>query len=330
MKRIFGIMFLLGFSPVVLFVLSEPPTLSGAAYVLAPMVLAASLVVSRAWTRRVALAGAALLALPIAVRFATTKRAGDVRAIDRVVDERDIAVNASRAIAYTHFMSDPDVPELPGAMRAAYDEMDRDEGSLPSPFVATYLGLQSPNASDTIEMMRDGDAAVVFLHGSAGNFTLSCWLFARAAARAGMSTACPSTSWAGDWWTRSNEKIVRATISSLRARGKTRIFLAGLSNGGIGASRLAPRLAGEIDGLVLVSGAAPDAGAPGVPTLVVQGRVDGQVSTPMVRSYASRVGAKYVELEAGHFALLVERERASAAITDWLGRASTRRVQAKR
>jgi hypothetical protein len=331
MKRIFGILVLLGFSPVVLFVLSEPPTLSGAAYVLAPMVLAASLVVSHTWARRVAIAGACLVVVPIGVRLVTTKKAGEVRAIDRVVDERDLAVNAARAMAYTHFMSDPDVPELPAAMRAAYDEMDREEGSLPSPFVATYLGLQAPKASDTIELMRDGDAAVVFLHGSAGNFTMSCWLFARAAARAGMSTACPSTSWVGDWWTHANERIVRDTIASLRARGKTRIFLAGLSNGGIGASRLAPRLAGEIDGLVLVSGAAPDAGAPGVPTLVVQGRVDGQVSTPMVRGYASRVGAKYVELEAGHFALLVERERAGGAITDWLTRASAnRRVQARR
>ncbi len=321
MKRIFGILVLLGFSPVVLFVLSGPPTLSGAAYVLAPMVLAASLVASRQWARRLAIAGAALLLVPVGARLLTTKKAGDVRAIDRVVDERDVAVNAARAIAYTHFMSDPDVPELPAAMRAAYDDMDREEGSLPSPFVATYLGLEGPGATDTIELMRDGDAAVVFLHGSAGNFTMSCWLFARAAARAGMSTACPSTSWAGAWWTHANERIVRDTIASLHARGKTRIYLAGLSNGGIGASRLAPRLAGEIDGLVLVSGAAPDAGAPGVSTLVIQGRVDGQVSTPMVRAYATRVGAKYVELDAGHFALLVERERAEAAITDWLTRA---------
>jgi pimeloyl-ACP methyl ester carboxylesterase len=224
-------------------------------------------------------------------------------------------------------MKDPDVPELPDAMRDAYDQMAREEGDLPSPFAATYLGLQRPGASDAIEFMRDGDAAVVFLHGSAGNFTMSCWLFARAASRAGMSTTCPSTTWVGDWWSHPGEKIVRESIASLRARGKKRIYLAGLSNGGIGASRLAPRLADEkIAGLVLVSGAAPDATSAHVPTLVVQGRGDTQVPATVCRAYATRANAKYVELDAGHFALLVEREKAQRAITEWLLRANDARM----
>lgn len=321
MKRILGIVLLVLYAPFPLFVLAGPPTLSGALYVLAPAVLLASLVVPVKWSRRVALASVALFFAPMLARVVFTKPGGDVRAIDRVVDERDMAVNASRAIAYTHFMNDPDVPELPNAMRDAYDQMAREEGDLPSPFAATYLGLQRPGASDAIEFMRDGDAAVVFLHGSAGNFTMSCWLFARAAAKAGVSTTCPSTTWVGDWWSHSGEKIVRDSIASLRARGKKRIYLAGLSNGGIGASRLAPRLADEkLAGLVLVSGAAPDASASGLPTLVVQGRVDAQVSAAVCRAYATRSNAKYVELDAGHFALLVERDKAQRAITDWLQR----------
>jgi hypothetical protein len=320
-KRILGIFLLVAYAPFVLFVFGGPPTLSGALYVLAPAVLIASLVVPQKWSRRVALASVAMLFAPMLARLVFTKPGGDVRAIDRVVDERDIAVNASRAIAYTHFMKDPDVPELPTAMRDAYDQMAREEGDLPSPFAATYLGLQRPGASDAIELMRDGDAAVVFLHGSAGNFTMSCWLFARAAAKAGVSTTCPSTTWVGDWWSHSGEKIVRDSIASLRARGKTRIYLAGLSNGGIGASRLAPRLTDEkLAGLILVSGAAPDASASGMPTLVVQGRGDTQVSAAVVRAYATRANAKYVELDAGHFALLVEREKSQRAITEWLAR----------
>jgi pimeloyl-ACP methyl ester carboxylesterase len=321
MKRIFGIVLLVLYAPFLVFVFAEPPTLSGALYVLAPAVLFASLVVPARWSRRVALASVAVFFAPMLARIVFTKPGGDVRAIDRVVDERDMAVNASRAIAYTHFMNDPDVPALPNAMRDAYDQMTREEGALPSPFAATYMGLQRPGASDAIEFMRDGDAAVVFLHGSAGNFTMSCWLFARAASQAGVSTTCPSTTWVGDWWSTPGEEIVRDSIASLRARGKKRIYLAGLSNGGIGASRLAPRLANEkLAGLVLVSGAAPDARASGLPTLVVQGRGDAQVSAAVVRAYATRANAKYVELDAGHFALLVEREKAQHAITNWLQR----------
>ncbi|HEX4516828.1 MAG TPA: hypothetical protein VH054_24940 [Polyangiaceae bacterium] len=331
MKRILGIVLLVFYAPLPLFVLAAPPTLSGALYVLAPAVLIASLVVPAKWSRRVAIASALTFFVPMFARTVFfTKPGGDVRAIDRVVDERDMAVNASRAIAYTHFMNDPDVPKLPNAMRDAYDQMAREEGDLPSPFAATYLGLQRPGASDAIEFMRDGDAAVVFLHGSAGNFTMSCWLFARAAAKAGVSTTCPSTTWVGDWWSRDGEKIVRESIASLRARGKNRIYLAGLSNGGIGASRLAPRLADEkLAGLVLVSGAAPDARATNLPALVVQGRDDAQISAAVVHAYAARANATYVELAAGHFALLVEREKAQRAITDWLVRnESTRTVAA--
>jgi pimeloyl-ACP methyl ester carboxylesterase len=319
MKRPLGIILFVLYAPFVLFVMTGPPSPSGALYVLAPVVLLAAFVVPRKWSRRTALASVAIFFAPMLARVAFTKPGGDVRAIDRIVDERDMAVNASRAIAYTHFMKDPDVPELPNAMRDAYDLMAQEEGNLPSPFAATYLGLQRPGASDAIEFMRDGDAAVVFLHGSAGNFTMSCWLFARAATQAGLSTTCPSTTWVGDWWSRPGEKIVRDSIASLRARGKTRIYLAGLSNGGIGASRLAPRLADEdLAGLVLVSGAAPDASSSHLPTLVVQGRGDTQVSAAVVRAYATRANAKYVELAAGHFVLLVEREKSQRAITTWL------------
>ncbi len=303
-------------APLVLFVLTEPPSPSGAAYVMGLVAIAASLVVAK---RRVAVAGAALIVVAVAARLVTTTHAaGEARAIDRVIDERDLSVNAARAIAWTRFMKDPDVPLLPDAMRSAYDDMKKEQGDLPSPVVATYLGLERPKASDTIEFVASGKDAVIFLHGYAGNFTMSCFLFARAAARASMTTVCPSTRWVGDWWTHDGETIVKGTIASLRARGFRRIFLAGLSNGAIGASRLAPRFGNEIAGLVLVSGAASDAAAPNVPVLVVQGRDDVQLPASIERAYAARAHAKYVELPAGHFVLLVERERSARAIAEWL------------
>ena len=155
-----------------------------------------------------------------------------------------------------------------------------------------------------------------------GNFTLSCWLL-RARRRESGHGDDVSIDDVGRRLVVGvgREEFVRDAIASLRARGKTRIYLAGLSNGGIGASRLAPRLADEkLAGLVLVSGAAPDARASTVPTLVLQGRNDTQVSAAVVHAYASRSHAKYVEYTAGHFVLLVDRDHVAAAITDWLVR----------
>lgn len=312
-----------------LIVLSEPPTWSGAAYVLGvDSLVAAAIVARRPWARRLMWAGGGLIVATLLVRCAAirggdaismTSGKGSARLVDRVVDERDLSVNAARVIAWTRFMGDPDVPELAGSMRSAYDDMARDEPSAPSPVFATYLGLQSSSAFDAIEIPapRPTEDAVIFLHGYAGNFTMSCWLFATAAKRANMTTVCPSTRWIGDWWRPDGEATVRATLSALRARGMRRVYLAGLSNGAIGASRLATRIDG-LAGLVLVSGAAPDAGAPHIPTLVVHGRTDAQIPAALAHDYAERTGARYVELDAGHFAMLARRARAEDAIASFL------------
>ena len=77
---------------------------------------------------------------------------------------------------------------------------------------------------------------VVCLHGA--GFTGDSYL-ERWAKRLGGShiLACP-TSMAGTWWTRPSEELVFATIKTVRARYRIdpdRIYLTGMSNGGIGA-----------------------------------------------------------------------------------------------
>ena len=111
---------------------------------------------------------------------------------------------------------------------------------------------------------------------------------------------------------------MRRTIALAHARGLDRIYLAGLSNGGIGASRLAPRLRGLIHGLVLVSGAAPEAARGGVPALVVHGARDAMCPTSQARGYASRTGARFVALRGGHFGLLTHEDDYRRAITSFL------------
>lgn len=77
---------------------------------------------------------------------------------------------------------------------------------------------------------------VVCLHGA--GFTGDSYL-ERWATRLGEShiLACPTTM-AGTWWTRASEELVLATIETVRAHYRIdpdRIYLTGMSNGGIGA-----------------------------------------------------------------------------------------------
>jgi pimeloyl-ACP methyl ester carboxylesterase len=109
-------------------------------------------------------------------------------------------------------------------------------------------------------------------------------------------------------------------VALLRKRGITRIYLAGLSNGAAGAARLAPRMRGVFRGLILISGAPRDADAPDGPVLVMQGRRDQMASALSARAYAGRFGGQYVELDAGHFALLLREEQAMQAIAAWLAK----------
>ena len=68
----------------------------------------------------------------------------------------------------------------------------------------------------------------------------------------------------------------------------------------------------------MISGASPDAGAPGVPVLAIQGVHDSQIPASVVHAYAGRVSGRYVSLDAGHFAMLVREKEAMAALTSFL------------
>ena len=244
---------------------------------------------------------------------------GGGRWLGRPIDERDAAIWGARiAFASGHFR-DPDTPRVVPALITSYKELAEREGDLPSPVVPTYLGLQRGGATDVLsfDTVAGKRGALIFLHGFGGSFTLPCWQLAQAAANAGFVTRCPSLGPSGDWWSAEGERIVRDTIALLDREGIHQVVLAGLSNGGVGAARLAPKMRGTIHGLVLIAGATP-AGSPGVPVLVLQGARDAMMPASIARSYATAHGGTYVELNGGHFALLLERERAMAALTDWL------------
>ncbi|HZS39180.1 MAG TPA: alpha/beta hydrolase, partial [Polyangia bacterium] len=279
---------------------------------------------------KLARAGLALMALTLGLRGCTAARGERLtmtttddqgaRWAARVVDEADVAVAGARVLVAAGMLHDPDAGQVPDALRRAYDRMRAAEGDAPSPVVPTLLGLESPDRADVIVV--DGVAqpkgAVIFLHGFAGGFALPCWQLARAAREADLVTYCPSVGARGDWWTEHGARTLAKTVALARRRGIDRLYLAGLSNGAVGVAHLAPKMRGTFRGVILISGCAPDQPAPGVPALVVQGRRDAMSGASRARAYAARTGARYVELDAGHFAFLLREDEAHRAIAAWL------------
>ena len=78
--------------------------------------------------------------------------------------------------------------------------------------------------------------------------------------------------------------------------------------------------ADEIAALVLLSGVTPDAPGAGVPTLVVQGDVDGMCAPDAARRYARRTGAHLAMLHGSHFLLLEDEPGVRAAVVAFLRR----------
>jgi pimeloyl-ACP methyl ester carboxylesterase len=258
-------------------------------------------------------------------RLVTIGGSGD-RWLNRLVDERDLAIGGTPLFRWMGALSDEEEEQMVSSMSAGYERMHAAEGRLPSPVLSTIVGRQDPGAFDAIVVepadpkAKRPDAAVVFLHGFGGSFVLPCWQLAQAASDAGMLTICPSVGLDGDWWTGDGLATVRSTIAWLRARGVRRVVLVGLSDGAIGASELAPKLDGELAGLVLVSGASSKAAPPRMPVLVIFGRDDRRFPVEMIRGYVGRAAqpVEYVELGGGHFILLDHAGEVRSRIATWL------------
>ncbi len=277
--------------------------------------------------RRLALVGIGVLLLTASVRMGTAASGTSMtlttidekpaRWLGRLIDEGDLAVLGTRILVLTHQLHDHDAAAVPGALAAAYARMRAEQGDSPSPVLLTWLGFESPGSADVLvfDALEKPRGALIFLHGFSGNFALPCWQIARAAREAGLVTYCPSVGWHGDWWR--NQPTLEKALALVRRRSHVdRIYLAGLSNGAAGAARLAPRMRGSFRGMILISGATRNPSPPGVPVLMLQGRHD--AVAPLARGYATRTGARYVDLDAGHFAFLLHEKEANRAITSWL------------
>ncbi len=236
--------------------------------------------------------------------------------------ERETVLAGVPFAANSGMLPQQETPRLAEALEAAYTELDAERGPFPTPVFHTLAGQQTPEGFDVLVLPPRKDAhpraAALFLHGFGGNFTLQCWLFARAASEAGLLTVCPSMAVSGHWAGPEGQRIVKTALDWLGARGKDRVVLAGLSNGGAGASVLARTFERRLVGAIAISGT-EGAGPWKLPMLVLHGTADPMASADNARRFA-KAGPKrtWVPLPGGHFALLHERNPARDAILRWL------------
>lgn len=97
--------------------------------------------------------------------------------------------------------------------------------------------------------------ALVFLHGSLGNFKTYTWVWSKLAERNGMVVIAPSFG-AGNWDQPGGMAAVLAALDDAKkivSIDDQRIFLAGLSNGGLGVCRLAQAAPRIFRGLLCLS-----------------------------------------------------------------------------
>jgi hypothetical protein len=330
LRRLLGLVLLVVLTPLGVLEFETPFSPCGWCEFVALIAIATWLLLPVGRTRR----GIGLLALVLLVgvpivRLGTagseratiiTLPGGDTRWLTRLVDEQDVSLIGARILKRLWRPQGAERDGLLPAISEAYAEMRKDLGTTASPVVDTLLGRQHTGGFDTIVIEPSGNAlaAVIFLHGFAGSATQECWLVARAAREIDAVTVCPATGFSGRWSDPEGEKTLRATLAYVSKRGLTRVFLAGLSNGGIGAATLAPKFASHLRGLILIFGSPWSGTDSGLPTLIVQGEQDPMASATAARAFAAQVHATYAGFDGGHFVLLMRRQETSEVIARWL------------
>jgi len=234
-----------------------------------------------------------------------------------IPDEATFVLTTAQLVAVSGRLPPAESRVVVPTMRAAYARLLRDEGAVPSPWTA-----EPPGPMLVIEPPRAAPSSVgiVFLHGAGGSFAVQCSWLARAGARLNARTVCPSAGREARWTAAADRAELDRAIAYLRAHGATHIYVAGLSNGAVGLSRLAQRLARTIDGFMLISGAAAGTRPTRRPTLVIQSRDDHMTPPRLARAYVRGAGrhVRYVELDGTHFVFAERTDALCTAIADWL------------
>jgi poly(3-hydroxybutyrate) depolymerase len=239
--------------------------------------------------------------------------------VDPIINQESAGrLRKSLLAVYRPMEQDPAFRELGSAMSYAY--ADEDSGHL-----YTYIPRSAP---------RIRPPAVVFLHGSAGNFKGYLQVWKPIADSAGFVLVAPSFGF-GNWHMPGGmEAIERARKHALDQLGADpkRVYLAGLSNGGRGVTRAIQSLVpGQTPwaGVILISavmekGVIRGASAfRGLPVLVVFGKRDDRIPWSYVEGGLEALRGEGADLtlltnEEDHFMFFSRVDEVQGWIHGWI------------
>lgn len=227
---------------------------------------------------------------------------------------------------YAELEADADFHALGSVMPDAYDEL------WGRKFDRGHYFLYVPPRLDR----KTHAPALIFLHGSGGNFKAYTWLLSQVADKCGMVLICPSYGM-GNW---ESPGGIQAVAAALDDAGKSvaldmnQVHLAGLSNGGLGVSRVAASDFGKRFRSLIFLSAVCDGAAIGTsafadqwrdkPVLIITGETDDRVPLSYVNSYASSMRNSGARIEmstyedADHFLFFSHRDRCLEQLAGWL------------
>jgi len=254
--------------------------------------------------------------MPMADSLFTTKQAGELSSLTRSI--------------YAELEADEDFRALGSVLPEAYNEI------LGQRFSHGHYFLYIPPRLDR----KIPAPALVFLHGSGGNFKAYTWLLSKVAEERGMVLIAP-TFGMGNWDSQRSTPVVMAALEDA-ARAipldLNQVHLAGLSNGGLGVSHVAASEAGRrFRSLIFLSPVCNEDALSSKefstqwrdkPVLIITGQSDDRVPLPYVESCAELMKSAGARVEmstyagADHFLVFSHRERFLKQLSDWLGRQS--------
>lgn len=226
---------------------------------------------------------------------------------------------------YREIESDPDFQALGSVMPQAYDEL------LGRQFDRGHYFLYVPIALDRTKPCP----AMVFMHGSGGNFKAYTWLLSKIADKLGMIIIAPSFG-LGNW---SEPDSTRIAIEALEhasrsvAIDQSNVHLLGLSNGGLAVCQVGASTGSRFKSLVFLSPVFDRMAVLTMdfqdhwrnkPVLVITGKLDDRVPhdyvqgmTDSIRNVGAITTMKSID-GADHFMLFSHRDVVLAEISQWL------------
>lgn len=250
-----------------------------------------------------------------------------VVSVGDIVPERDLLAIGSRFLPLIAGLSLSEASDLLPAISMLYDAMGLERDRYTSPLIPSLVGLPLLFDSKVLTFLSQESAlskrAVVFLHGTGGNIGLLCWIISKGANAINADTYCPSLGALGMWGADRGREILRDLLATLSARGKSEIYLVGISAGAVGAAELVHEFESRLRGVALVSGAHPAIRGATLPVLFVYGQKDERFPPQLLAWIAKQSAQKnpavtIAEVEGDHLLAIKRHEALLAIFAQWL------------